>query len=386
MTVANIYMKQLLARRASQSATELVWELHAALAEKQARGEPLSTVEQRALACCAVSTCDGIESLLPHNIASIAATAAFAKLHGLNETSRILDDVVRDKPVAGPVSFSSNIGGAHVPLDVDAGRWGATDMTLTFIDEPLDEAILDDVAAHLNEFALATPAARAHLEAKAAAVDQAAKATTAVEMIDALLAHRNPRICAQIRDDERRNRPSDWIEVPVTHTAGKPLAAKRLASLRKQYGKAADDLLDVYAKYDGLALFATPAEAAIHILPVSEWAEHHERVIDWCTQVTWSDALDEMPPYLHTAIAFGYTPGDAERWILITEGQHAGKIMLSDTDSIEDTPRFDSIAHFVAALTQDVERTLGCGGYISYGEDREPGGDYYPEVYKHDAS
>jgi hypothetical protein len=386
MTKANIYLQQLLARRASQSATELVWELHAALVEKQTRGEPLSTAEQRALACCAVSKCDGIESLLPHDIASIATTAAFAKRHGLNETSRILDDVVRDKPVAGPVSFSVNLGGADMPLDIDEGRWGATDMQLTMVDEALDEAILDDIAANFNHFSLVAPAARAQVEARAAAVDQAAKATTAVEMVDALLAHHNPRICAQIRDDERRNRPSDWIEVPVTHTAGRPLAAMRLASLRKQYGNAADDLLDIYAKYDGLALFATPSEAAIYIVPVSEWAEHHERVIDWCTQVTWSDALDEMPPYLHTAIAFGYTPGDAERWILITEGQHAGKIMLSDTDSIEDTPRFETIAHFVAALTQDIERTLGSGGYISYSEDGEAGGDYYPEVYKHDAS
>jgi hypothetical protein len=386
MTTANTYVKQLLARRTSQSAAELVWELHAALAEKQARGEPLSASEQRARAYCAVSQCDGIESLLPHDIASIAAAAAFAKQHGLRETARILEDVVQDKPVAGPVSFSANIGDTKTPFSLDTGRWGATDLQLTFLDEPLDEVILDDVAANLNHFSLVAPAARAQVEAKAAAVDQAAKAATAVEMIDALLAHRNPRICARIRDGERRNRPSDWIEVPVAHTAGGPLATNKLASLGRQYGNAANDLLDIYAKYDGLALFATPAEAAIHILPVSAWAEHHARVMEWSTEVTWNDALDEMPPYLQTAIAFGYTPGDSERWILITEGQHAGKIMLSDTDSIEDTPRFDSIAHFVAALTQDVERTIGSGGYISYGKDREPGGDYYPEAYNHDAS
>jgi hypothetical protein len=66
-------------------------------------------------------------------------------------------------------------------------------------------------------------------------------------------------------------------------------------------------------------------------------------------------------------------PLDSERWLFITEGEHAGKILLSDTDLIEGTARVTSITEFMAALHDDAARVLNCGGYVRYlldGEER----------------
>ena len=66
------------------------------------------------------------------------------------------------------------------------------------------------------------------------------------------------------------------------------------------------------------------------------------------------------------------------RWLLVTEGEHAGRIMLSDTDVIDGRPRFASLAHFLATLLEDTGRILSSGGYVSYGQGEDW---FYPLRY-----
>jgi hypothetical protein len=375
------YLAKLLSQRDKEDAAVLVWELLQALSEKQEREETLSIIEQQLVHLCTVQTCNGIEEILTGHRDSIEFAANFAREAGFTETAQLLSDALNDKPVAGPVSLTANIHGVETSIPIPAGRWGATDIALSMIDEGLNDAILDFAEANAAAFALEAPAAVAEKETTARQVADVAASQPAVAIIAEILSHRDPRILAQIRDGERSGTDTDWIELPVMHHAGKPLPSQVLAGLAKKYGAAAKPLLDIYAKYDGLELFAVSPDATFYFLPVDSWAEHHDNVMSWATEVTWNDAPGEIPAYLRTAIAFGYIPGDYERWLLITEGEHAGKIMLSDTDVINDTPRFESLAHFAAALIHDIERTLGSGGYISYNRDGTEAGDYYPERY-----
>lgn len=71
-------------------------------------------------------------------------------------------------------------------------------------------------------------------------------------------------------------------------------------------------------------------------------------------------------------------PFDSERWLLITEGEHAGKILLSDTDVIVDEPRFESVRELMATLLHDAGRILGCGGHVRYVVD---GDEVFPMRY-----
>ncbi|MDR2196017.1 MAG: hypothetical protein LBE50_05385, partial [Gallionellaceae bacterium] len=148
--------------------------------------------------------------------------------------------------------------------------------------------------------------------------------------------------------------------------------------LATQYGEAAAPLLDIHADHDGAVLFIVKGEPGFCMASVGEWDQLKTEVMEWAQQVTWQEDPEEIPKYLHTAIAFGVIPGDSEKWLLITEGEHAGKIMLSDGDVIEDTPRYDSLAEFFAALLCDPAQVLNCGGYIDYGDD------LVPIAYRHD--
>ncbi|MEQ1516110.1 MAG: hypothetical protein ABL931_06435 [Usitatibacteraceae bacterium] len=375
------FLSKLLSRREREGASVLLWELRDALKEKRSSGKLLSEVERKVLALCLVQNCDGIAELIPAERESIAIAALFASEHGFAETARLLTDVLADKPAAGPVSLVAKTLGVEKSIPLPYQRWGATDLALTFADEALNDAILDFVVANFAAFELNAPKEVAEREAKAGTVEALAASASAVALIERLLTHRQPVIRAQIREDERRGGKTDWIEVPVVHRAGGPAPANEVAALRKKLGSPADALLDIYAKFNGLELFATTAETALYFVSVEQWSEHHDAVMSWATEVTWGGEPEEIPDYLHTAIAFGYTPGDSERWLLITEGEHAGKIMLSDTDVIDDSPRFESIGHFVATLVLDMARVIGNGGYISYSKDASTHGDYYPETY-----
>lgn len=380
------YIEELLAQRAHRAAMELTWELHDALREKRDRGAKLTASEQATLHYCIVSTGDGegIEYALRESKASIGITAEFAAERGLKETAGILADAAIGKPYSKPVSFSAGMPGNMKPLDVPMGKWGATDVVLSLLEEDLDEAIVDFVKEHAEDFDLHAPAAVAEKNKRDELVSKLAMAKAAVVLMDELLAHRNPRIRALLREDERRGKATDWLELPVQHRSSGAAKPKLIEQLRKQYGPAANDLLDLYRKHNGCDLFIVQDNPGFMFVPIESWPAHLERVLDWAHNVTWNDEPDEIPDYLESSIPFGWIDGDSERWILVTQGPHAGRVMLSDSDVIEDEPRFQSIGEVVASLTLDTRRVVGCGGYVSYDKRGKEGGSYYPEEYVHD--
>ena len=217
----------------------------------------------------------------------------------------------------------------------------------------------------------------------AARIATLAQSASAAELLARFATHRNARIRASLSEYDRKGKDSDWITVPVTHQFGDPADTALLQRMRAQYGAVIDDLLAAYARHDGAALYVAGEEAGFHFLPIAQWAEHGENVMDWATNVSWGNDPEELPDYLESAIAFGFTPYDSERWILVTQGKWAGQVMLSDTDTIEDEPRFASIHAFFAALTLDLENVLGNGGFVSY-QDGNSDELYYPMLYLHD--
>jgi hypothetical protein len=375
------YLDRLLAGRAGRDDVELVWELTGALEDKRASGQVLSAAERLAWQACSVSTCDGIAGLVADRPGDIAAVAAFAQARGLPKTAAMLADAARGVPVGGGVQMSTQFGGKTIPVEIPQTEWGATDLALSLVDEDLDAAILDYVAQEQARFDLVAPAAVQAREALADRIAALAGSSSAAELLARFAARPKGRLHACLSEYDRSgDEEKDCLDLPVMHEVAGPADAARIAALRKQYGAPADALLDAYALHDGAALYIVGDAPGFHFLPLSEWEAHADDVMSWAQNVTWSDEPDELPPYLETAIAFGYTPGDSERWILITEGPWAGQVMLSDTDAIEDAPRYASIAAFFAALTLDIENVLGNGGFVSY-MDGKTDGLYYPVSY-----
>jgi hypothetical protein len=373
------YIDKLLAGRAGRDDTELVWELTRALQDKRDAGQALGEAEQLAWQVCSISTCDGIAELVATRPGDIAVVAAFAQARGLPRTADMLANAARGVPVGGGVQMSAQIGGKTIDLELPQTEWGATDLALSLVDEDLDAAILDYLAEQRAHFDLQAPA---RVQAREAMARNIAMLTRqgAAELLRAFAAHPHGRMHACVSEFDRSGDESkDCMDLPVSHQVAGPADPARIAALREQYGAPADALLDAYALHDGAALYIVREEVGFHFLPLSDWEAHGDDVMNWAQNVTWNGEPEELPPYLESAIAFGYTPGDSERWILVTEGQWAGQVMLSDTDAIEDAPRFESIAAFFAALTLDIENVLGNGGFVSYvGEN---GGNYYPLRY-----
>ncbi len=379
------YAKDLVAQRTKRSAPEIAWELLEALNEAFEEGQALSVPEQMAQYLCTVATCDGIAEVLENLPESIPVAAQFARDRGLLVTADALDKVLAGIGADEPVSMTSTINGKEVKLDLPAIPWGATDILLSMGDESLDDAILAYVAENIAFFTVPPPASVLKQAAKKQKVAGHAAAKTAKQLLAELLAHRDPIIRAELQRADGSTATDQTIVVAVKHIAQEPATAARIMELRAQYGTAAASLLDLLAAYDGAALFFTNNEAAFILLPSAEWPGHMADVMGWAQDVTWHDALEEIPTYLRTAIPFGYTPGDSERWLLITEGEHAGKVMLSDTDVIEDEPRFESLVEFMSTLIVDTKRIIGCGGYISYAKNGQYSGGgsgcYYPSKY-----
>jgi hypothetical protein len=377
------YASKLVEQRGKRDDAELAWELAEALNEKRSRGEALTPSEQIAWHAYVVATCDGIEDVLSSSPESVKATADFARRRGLSKTAEILSNAAMDVPVPGPVSMQGRIGGREISIPLPIGKWGATDLMLSMIDENLETAILDFVAENASDFDVGPSTKTTREDAFASKVAALAASRTPVQLLDELLSHRNPRIRAQLPDDQHTGTPSDWLEVPVVHRPNAPADATRIARLATEYGPAAESLLELYAKHNGAELFVAKGEPGFVLLPIEAWPEHIADVMDWARQVTWQDEPEEIPGYLESSIPFGHIPGDSERWLLITQGEHAGKVMLSDSDVSVEEPRFASLAEVFAAMIVDVKRVVGCGGYVSYGAGLFQG-SYYPEEYGHD--
>ncbi len=383
------YIKDFLNQRSKRSDLELTFELQEALSEARDDDHEFSASELSAWHFCTVAQCDGIAEVLENQPESVPITARFARERGLLETANTLDNVANGIGADEPVSMTMQIGGKTVPVELPDMAWGAADIFLSMVDEDLDAAILDFVAENVGDFTLPAPASVLKKAKKKQKVDKHAAHKTAAQLLQELLAHKSPALRCALSEAHGGRAAKQTIDVPVRHEAQAAMASNQVAALKKQYGAAATvtatALLEMYAAHDGAALFVVNGEAAFYLVPSANWAEHMVDVMSWAEDVTWQDNPDEIPAYLKSAIPFGYTPGDSERWLLITEGEHAGKVMLSDSDVCDDEPRFSSITEFMSTLIVDAERIVGCGGYVCYDNlgHSASGGDgcYYPVKY-----
>jgi hypothetical protein len=379
------YAKDLVAQLTKRTPLELTWELQEALNEALEADFEFSDAELLAWHVCTVAHCDGIAEVLESQPESIPIAAKFARERGLLETAGTLEKVAKGIGADEPVSMSMKIRGKTTPVDLPETAWGAFDLLLSLVDEDLDTAILDFVAENIKEFTLPAPASVLKRAKKKKKVAEQVAQKSAAQLLRELLAHKSPRLRCTLSQADGSFSANQTIEVPVVHSAESAMTSQRCASLKKQYGGAATALLELLAEHDGASLFCVGGEAALYLLPSARWAEHMENVMSWAQEVTWQDDPDEIPRYLSSAIPFAHIPGDSERWLLITEGAHAGKVMLSDSDVIEDAPRFDSVAEFIGTLMVDASRIVGCGGYICYDANGQNAGGgegcYYPQKY-----
>jgi hypothetical protein len=369
------YLQSLVAKRKKKSATELLWEVGTAFDE----ADPKSPARTLALASelrdlLYFVKADGIAPLLKNKRRVLKTALAFSEEIKDLEVSAILKSALSGNPLPAAEMYLSMPGQERELIDVDTDEytmfdgkdWGGTDIALSFAMDNFESALLDKIIDSSDKFDLLPPLALQRRNKAETAVAAAAKKQSALALFTKLVSAKKPRMEAGEWEDAENREYGNGVLIPVKHVVNPAAPATTIAKLKKRYGVAAKELLDLYAVHNGAELFKYKKECGFYLGPIEDWPELHSRATEWAEKVTWQDERDQIPKYLYSAIAFGAIPGDNERWLLITEGNHAGCVMLSDTDLIDETPRFETFGHFISALLNDTGRILNCGGQVRY--------------------
>lgn len=369
------YLDSLAERVEKEDPNVIIWEVGQAIDEVDQR-----TFSPRAQELCElVSFClnDGIAPWLKDKRDALIRVRDYARKLGDKRVASMLDDVLNGVPHS-EVTFALALTGQELrKLDIDAGEvtkfggidWGSTDIALSFAMDEFTSAVLRDLIEASQEFDLQAPLAvrqRVQVNSK---INAEVSALTAIEIFQKLVSVKNPVIEAGSWEDAENVVTERAIAVSIRHIVNAPASPKLLSNLDQKFGSIVTELLSIYAAHNGAELFQYKGECGFYLAPIEQWDNLHAQAVEWAESVTWQEDKSEIPPYLYSAIAFGMIPGDSERWLLITEGKHAGKIMLSDSDLIDDHPRFESVAQLLSTLLNDVGRVLNSGGYISYAID-----------------
>jgi hypothetical protein len=369
------YLKSLAQHRKKAPPIEILWEVAQAFDEADPQSPARTLPRARALhELVRFVKFDTIAPWLENERDVLRRVLVFAQKIKDDKLSAILASALDGAPEPAAIFTVTVPGKEPQVLDIDAGAaaklagkdWGATDLALSFAMDGYEAAVLDELIEAADEFDLQPPLAvrrRAHTDLAIAA---AKKDQSAADLFRKLVSAKKSRIEAGEWEDAENSARGKGISLPITHVCGAPASKSALLTLTKRYGDAIKDLLDIYAIHDGAELFQYQGECGFYMAPIDQWDELLAQAVQWAEDVTWQEEKQDIPRYLYTAVAFGMIPGDSERWLLITEGKHAGTIMLSDTDLTEDEPRFESLTQFMSTLLNDTGRILNCGGHVRY--------------------
>jgi len=369
------YLASLERRLEREEPFRILWEVADAFAEIDC--STLPPAMRRLADLARFSRFDAIAPWLRSERAIVCLARDYARDRNETALASLLDDALDGHPQP-PARFHATLPGQPSrELDVpqtpgttfDGKDWSGTDIALSFAMDGFHRALVRDLAAAAGAFDLQPPAAMRRRHEADARV--AAEARDAAAQLRALVASPAPTLEVGDWASFEQELRGTGRRIPVTHRANPPAPPDRIARLAERHGPAARDLLAMLAVHDGAELFVHGDTCGFVLVDSDAWDALRDEAIEWAQAVTWQDEPEAIPACLRSAIPFGKIPGDSESWLLVTEGEHAGCVMLSDTDMIEDRPRYASLAHFMAALREDSARILNCGGFVRYRLDGE---------------
>ncbi|RRD44681.1 hypothetical protein EII18_00665 [Comamonadaceae bacterium OH3737_COT-264] len=159
------------------------------------------------------------------------------------------------------------------------------------------------------------------------------------------------------------------LQLPVQHHCGAALEADWLEFYRLLWGEPLAPLLDAWAEGNGARLFCHGASIGLTLHPIEHWPTAQAQMLDWAQTRTWPDAPAALPDWLRSAVCFAQGGMDHEHWLLVTQGELAGCVLLSETDALLGRPRFASVAQFFEALAHRPAAVLGASGHLRYAVD-----------------
>jgi hypothetical protein len=169
----------------------------------------------------------------------------------------------------------------------------------------------------------------------------------------------------------------------LRHEAGPPASAPSLALLRKLAGARAPDAEPLYARHDGLRLFAdTRSDAAgVALFPVSEWPERTEMMREDWAHLT----PDEDPEGLLRGLAIGEAPQSGNHLVWVMEGPCAGQIFYLEHSDWPEGPFAADFAELLPRLTRDPVKLIEALGHYARYADGRTETQWIPIEFREDA-
>lgn len=378
-------LRELLATRETLGDTVVLHALRDGLAPEASRSgsaAPLHTLLQGYFALDETATTRSFTSAFRRHRDSAQALLAMLEEDGEAQAAGLMRSLLEGRPkptgalqagltgdaarqqaaVGGPAVLGAFAAFASTAL---ATEHSSAEIEMSLAWAAVEGGLLDRVAqaADVLDFAHG-PEHRAQ-RGRLAQLDALVARSSIGEMLGAIATASRPRVLAQPSEYAVANEgaPAHRVEIPVRHEWGPP----RPRSAAPAADPAVRALDELYAAADGAALFIplahVPQEPGLFLIAAAACADEREQLMSW---LTMGVEPDELPAWAHSLVPVAALNGDAARWVVPLEGPHAGSVMLSPDDVHEGTPRYPSLAHFIAALRLCPEVVLGNGGYVSY--------------------
>lgn len=378
-------LRELLATRDTQGDTLVLHALRDGLAPEASRSgsaAPLHTLLLGYFALDKAATTRSFTSALRRHRDTAQALLALLEEDGEVQAAGLMRSLLEGRPnptgalqaglTADATRQQAAAGGPAVQAAFEAfantalaSKHSSAEIEMSLAWAAIEGGLLDRVAQAAEVLAFAHgPEHRARRE-RLAQLDALVARSSIGEMLGAIATAPQPRVLAQPSEwaVENEGAPGQVVEIPVRHewSAPRPRPAVPAAS------PAARALDELYAFADGAALFIplehVPQEPGLFLIAAEACADEREHLMTW---LTMGIEPDELPGWAHSLVPVAALNGDAARWVVPLEGPHAGSVMLSPDDVHDGTPRYPSLAHFVAALRLCPQAVLGNGGHVSY--------------------
>jgi hypothetical protein len=174
------------------------------------------------------------------------------------------------------------------------------------------------------------------------------------------------------------------IPIRIDHVVNNAPAKARLAIARQLLGSAGKLLYDFYKQHNGVDLYRGVGsdEVGLRLFPLDRWKSETAAM----KKVFATMSKKERPEVLRRAVAFGEPPSTGHHFAIVTKGEGAGSILLTNHETLaadEFAPDFNEFLKIICSDPVDLlVNQLGC--YVRY-RDGKTSMEWIPEAYLPDA-
>ncbi len=160
-------------------------------------------------------------------------------------------------------------------------------------------------------------------------------------------------------------RSGQLVRVEVQHELGPPATAEELAALREATGESFCSLESFYSRWNGACLFveAGDSEYLLEVYSIGRIPLERDGMSSWMEMAEEHGWSREEVASVLDSVAIGQPPSSPDQLVVKPGGEHVGKVLQFDHETLRLDERAASVEAFLRRLAADPARLnydLGC--------------------------